>query len=64
MEQGHKDGLAAFVDVAEPTPEGASGAAVDSDAVERGAYAAIAAMESWWDALLGQVERRSLTPTG
>jgi hypothetical protein len=59
VEQGHKDGLAAFVDDAEPTPDGTVGEPVDGDAVERGAYAAIQAMDAWWDALLGEVERRS-----
>jgi hypothetical protein len=56
VEQGHKDGLAAFVDVAEPDPVGAT---LHSGEVERGAYAAITAMTSWWDALLGEVVRRS-----
>lgn len=64
VEQGHKDGLAAFVDVAEPAPTGAQGEPVDTAAVERGAYEAIRAMEAWWDALLGEVERRSLATTG
>ena len=63
VEQGHKDGLAAFVDIAEPAPAGAAGEPVDSDSVERGAYDAIAAMEVWWAALLGEVERRSLATT-
>jgi hypothetical protein len=57
VEQGHKDGLAAFVDVAVPTPAGPAG--LDSAEVERGAYAAIAAMATWWDALLGHVVRMS-----
>ncbi len=60
VEQGHKDGLAAFVDIAEPAPDGAAGELVDSDAVERGAYQAIEAMEAWWAALLDEVDRRSL----
>jgi hypothetical protein len=54
VEQGHKDGLAAFVDVAEP---GAGAGGLDSAEVEHGAYAAIAAMVSWWDELLDQVLR-------
>jgi hypothetical protein len=56
VEQGHKDGLAAFVDVAGP---GAAADGSDSAEVERGAYAAINAMVIWWDALLGEVVRRS-----
>jgi hypothetical protein len=64
VEQGHKDGLAAFVDDAEPARDGAAGEPVDSAAVERGAYEAIQAMDAWWDALLGEVERRSLATTG
>jgi hypothetical protein len=59
VEQGHKDGLAAFVDVAEPNPAGPAGQRLDSAEVERGAYAAIAAMIAWWDALLAEVVRRS-----
>jgi hypothetical protein len=54
VEQGHKDGLAAFVDVAEPA---AGPGGLDSAEVERGAYAAIAAMTTWWDALLDEVLR-------
>jgi hypothetical protein len=60
VEQGHKDGLAAFVDVAVPEPDAAG---LDSAEVERGAYAAIEAMVTWWDALLGEVERRSPVAT-
>jgi hypothetical protein len=56
VEQGHKDGLAAFVDVAVPA---AAADGLDSAEVERGAYAAIDAMVIWWDALLGEVVRRS-----
>jgi hypothetical protein len=56
VEQGHKDGLAAFVDLAVPEPEAAG---LDSAEVERGAYAAIEAMVTWWDALLGELVRRS-----
>lgn len=56
VEQGHKDGLAAFVDVAVPA---ADSDGLDSAEVERGAYAAIDAMVIWWDALLGEVARRS-----
>jgi hypothetical protein len=62
VEQGHKDGLAAFVDVAEPDPSGPAGQILDSAEVERGAYAAIAAMRTWWDALLGEVLRMSPEP--
>jgi len=64
VEQGHKDGLAAFVDVAEPAPDGAGGEQVDSAAVEHGAYDAIAAMETWWAALLGEVNRLALATSG
>ncbi|MFL6164587.1 MAG: hypothetical protein ACJ74U_20510 [Jatrophihabitantaceae bacterium] len=63
VEQGHKDGLAAFVDIAEPAPAGAPGEPVDGTVVERGAYAAIQAMDAWWDALLAEAERQSLATT-
>ncbi|MBV9822810.1 MAG: DUF3865 domain-containing protein [Actinobacteria bacterium] len=59
VEQGHKDGLAAFVDVAVPD---AGAGDLDSAEVERGAYAAIEAMVVWWDALLAEVVRRSAEP--
>jgi len=64
VEQGHKDGLAAFVDVAEPAPAGAAGELIDSAEVEQGAYDAITAMSAWWDALLGEVDRMSLESKG
>ncbi|MEO7262238.1 MAG: DUF3865 domain-containing protein [Jatrophihabitantaceae bacterium] len=57
VEQGHKDGLAAFVDVAEPDPAGTAGELIDSAELEQGAYDAIAAMKTWWDALLGETVR-------
>ncbi|HEX8079293.1 MAG TPA: hypothetical protein VF557_03710 [Jatrophihabitans sp.] len=57
VEQGHKDGLAAFVD--EPGPAGATGEPIDSAELEQGAYDAIAAMTTWWDALLAEVDRKS-----
>jgi hypothetical protein len=59
VEQGHKDGLAAFVDVAEPDPVGAAGEPIDSAELEQGAYDAIAAMTIWWDALLSEVDRKA-----
>jgi hypothetical protein len=56
VEQGHKDGLAAFVDT-EGTG-GRPGQPIDPTAVHRGALDAIDAMQTWWDALLDH----TLTP--
>lgn len=53
VEQGHKDGLAAFVDVDDPG-DPSQGDVIDKDEVHRGAMAAIDAMRGWWDALLGR----------
>jgi hypothetical protein len=53
VEQGHKDGLAAFVDVEDPA-DPAEGERIDKDEVHRGAMEAIEAMREWWDALLGR----------
>lgn len=52
IEQGHKDGLAAFVDLDQTGATFPDGAAIDQDAVLAGAMAAIEVMETWWDALL------------
>ncbi|MEO6502511.1 MAG: hypothetical protein ABIQ09_11430 [Jatrophihabitantaceae bacterium] len=59
VEQGHKDGLAEFVDVAEPGPAAGAGEPIDAAELEQGAYDAIAAMTTWWDALLAEVDRKS-----
>ncbi len=54
VEQGHKDGLAVFVDQAgRPLPR--THAQFDHDEVRAGAFAAIDAMTHWWDALLAEV---------
>jgi len=60
VEQGHKDGLAAFVDLDE-SPQTAEGLPINQDAVEHGALAAIKAMRTWWDAML---ERAGVAPAG
>lgn len=51
VEQGHKDGLAVFVEKASDSSLPASGPIVREE-VLCGAFAAIAAMAAWWDALL------------
>ena len=48
VEQGHKDGLAAFV----------GRGAADDDRVRAGANAAIDAMTAWWQALLAEASAR------
>jgi hypothetical protein len=50
VEQGHKDGLAQFVDLGE-TGTPANGA-INRDSVLRGAMEAIEVMKTWWAALL------------
>ncbi|WP_329571753.1 hypothetical protein [Kitasatospora sp. NBC_01266] len=54
VEQGHKDGLAAFVDLDQRGSEPADGAAIDGEQVRQGALDAIEVMETWWQALLGK----------
>jgi hypothetical protein len=54
VEQGHKDGLAAFVDLDQAGTEMNGGEPVDRDKVDKGAMDAIAIMRVWWDALLGK----------
>jgi hypothetical protein len=54
VEQGHKDGLAVFVDLAEPVADDAVGDRLDHADIEAGAFEAIEAMRIWWDALLEQ----------
>lgn len=54
VEQGHKDGLAEFVDVGDASSDG-EGEPIDKAALEAGAYAAIEAMQVWWDAMLDRV---------
>ncbi|GHH79002.1 hypothetical protein GCM10018793_30630 [Streptomyces sulfonofaciens] len=51
VEQGHKDGLAAFVDLGPDAADG-DGEPIDMDEVRKGALEAIAIMRTWWDALL------------
>ncbi|MEU8927447.1 DUF3865 domain-containing protein [Kitasatospora sp. NPDC048545] len=55
VEQGHKDGLAAFVDLDQTGTEFAEGLPVETAQVRQGALDAIEVMEVWWDALLGKV---------
>ncbi|MDO0929509.1 hypothetical protein QQY24_30440 [Streptomyces sp. TG1A-8] len=52
IEQGHKDGLAAFVDLDQSGQEFPEGEAIDRERVRRGALDAIEVMRVWWDALL------------
>lgn len=52
VEQGHKDGLAAFVDLDTTATEVANGEPVDPAQVRAGALDAIKVMQVWWDALL------------
>ncbi|MER7168608.1 DUF3865 domain-containing protein [Micromonospora sp. NPDC000207] len=52
VEQGHKDGLAEFVDVTAAARAPGEGEQIDQHDLEQGAYAAIDAMQTWWDALL------------
>ncbi|WP_245171600.1 hypothetical protein [Streptomyces decoyicus] len=51
VEQGHKDGLAAFVDLGPDAADG-DGEPIDMDEVRKGALEAIRIMRVWWDALL------------
>jgi len=57
VEQGHKDGLAAFVDWQSQTP-GSRGEPIERGEVLSGAFAAIDIMYEWWDALLEEISRR------
>lgn len=57
VEQGHKDGLAAFVDSHPEKASGVSGRPVDGTELKHGAMAAIAVMETWWTKLLDHAER-------
>ncbi|MFF4968225.1 hypothetical protein [Streptomyces sp. NPDC001037] len=52
VEQGHKDGLAAFVDLDQSGREFPGGEAIDRERVRQGALDAIEVMRVWWDALL------------
>jgi len=60
VEQGHKDGLAAFVDLDE-SAQTTEGLPIAQDGVKHGALEAITAMQTWWDALL---KRAGVTPAG
>ena len=62
VEQGHKDGLAAFVDLAAPPQPAAEGLAVNNDEVELGALQAIDAMQTWWDAMLDKAKVAPASP--
>jgi hypothetical protein len=53
VEQGHKDGLAAFVDL-DQSGDGDGGAPVERPKVRKGALDAIEVMREWWDALLAK----------
>lgn len=55
VEQGHKDGLAQFVNLDASTSAPGDGEQIDQDDLEDGAYAAIDAMQVWWDAMLDKV---------
>ena len=57
VEQGHKDGLAAFVDH-ESQAAGSEGEPIKRDEVRSGAFAAIDIMQTWWAALLEEVAQR------
>ncbi|GAA3367688.1 DUF3865 domain-containing protein [Streptomyces sannanensis] len=52
VEQGHKDGLAAFVDLDQTGVEFPEGEAIDRGEVRQGGLDAIEVMQVWWDALL------------
>lgn len=54
VEQGHKDGLAAFVDLDQTGTHRGAGEPVDRSKVQKGAMDAIDIMRVWWDALLGK----------
>lgn len=54
VEQGHKDGLAAFVDLDQTGATFTEGEAIDREVVRQGGLDAIQIMEVWWDALLGK----------
>jgi hypothetical protein len=58
VEQGHKDGLVIFVDGVE-APAGAEGEPIDKAALKQGAFAAIDAMQIWWDTMLDEAFARS-----
>lgn len=52
VEQGHKDGLASFVDLDTTGAGQAAGEPIDPAQVRAGALDAIKVMQVWWDALL------------
>lgn len=54
VEQGHKDGLAAFVDLDQTGTPVIGGEPIERAHVRAGALEAIEVMQVWWDALLGQ----------
>jgi hypothetical protein len=55
VEQGHKDGLACFVDSDGSSGTNLNGEIVDPKDVLEGANFAIDAMHEWWSTLLSQV---------
>jgi hypothetical protein len=57
VEQGHKDGLAMFVDWQAQTA-GAGGEPIERSEVLGGALAAIRIMDAWWTALLEEIAQR------
>ena len=61
VEQGHKDGLAAFVDLDQPPQT--QGLPVNKDVVEHGALAAIEAMQTWWGAMFELARVAPANPT-
>ncbi|MCL6300753.1 hypothetical protein ACFXN2_04645 [Streptomyces kronopolitis] len=62
VEQGHKDGLAAFVDLGPDAADG-DGEPIDMDEVRKGALDAIRVMRVWWDALLNKSLGHSVLST-
>ena len=57
VEQGHKDGLAAFVDW-QAQGAGSDGEPIARDEVLGGGFAAIDIMHTWWAALLEEISQR------
>jgi hypothetical protein len=54
VEQGHKDGLAIFVDSKVEESAKAAGEPIDKAAVKQAALQAINVMQTWWDKLITQ----------
>lgn len=54
VEQGHKDGLAIFVDIKNEAPAKGAGEPINQEALRQAALEAISAMQIWWDQMLTQ----------